>query len=182
MKRILAAGSLLCLTFFPALGQQIAIHSLGSWEAYVFDEPARRYIKAAEQGNSRALAQIAQGYLNGDGVAQDYEAFAERMTAAAEQGDQWAQLMLGLAYFAGRGVPEDRMLAHMWSTVAGTGSDPQIAALAREQRNMISQNISIHQIARSQESARNWKPRDVASTNEAVEKKQPRWAFWRRRT
>lgn len=179
MKRILAVGSLLCLNFFPAPGQQIAIHTLGAWEAHLFDGPAQRYITAAEQENSRGLAQIAQTYLNGDGVPQDYQEFAERISVAAEQGNQWAQLMLGLAYFAGRGVSEERVLAHMWSNLAGTGNDQKIAAMAREQRNTFSQSMSSSQIARAEELAGNWKPRDVAS-NDAVEKKQTRWAFWRR--
>ena len=179
MKKILALGSLLCLNFFPALGQQTAVRSLGLLEAFLFDEPAKWYIKAAQQGNSRGLAQVAQRYLNGEGVPQDYQEFAERISIAAEQGDQWAQLMLGLACFAGRGVSEDRVLAHMWSNVAGVGSDEKIAAMARGQRDAISQNLSIDEITKAQELARNWKPRELAK-NDAVEKEHTRWAFWRR--
>ncbi len=178
-----ALGVLLCLNLFPVLGQQSvqreAVHSLSLLEARLFDEPAKRYIKVGEQGASRDLAEVASRYLNGHGVPQDYQEFAERISIAAEQGDQWAQLMLGLAHFAGRGVSEDRVLAHMWSNLAGAGSDEQIAAVAREQKNAISQNLSIGQIARAQELAREWKPSRGLAKNDAVEKPS-RWAFWRR--
>jgi len=163
-----------CLTCFSALGQQLL-------EYRNFEESARRYIQAAGQGNS--LAQLGQKCLTGQGITQDYDEFARQVSIAAEQGDQWAQLMLGLAYFAGRGVQANLVSAHMWSNLAGAGSDEKIAAMAREQTSAISQNLSIGQLAKAQELARKWKPQSSRGPEEnaRVEKKAgSRLAFWRR--
>lgn len=184
MQKALTVGLLFCLSLFPALGQNLR-------EYVQFAEPAKRYLKVAEEGDSRGLAQVAQRYLSGEGIPQDYEEFAERISIAAEHGDQWAQLMLGLAYIAGRGVPASLVTAHMWSNVAGAGSDEKIALLARQQRDMISGSMSQDQIAKAQELARAWKPKQELARNgktegsQGLEKdasagKHTRWAFWRR--
>ncbi len=172
MQKALTLAVLSFLSLFPALGQKMP-------EYRFFVEPAQRYLKAAEQGDSRGLAQVAQRYLKGDGVAQDYEEFARQVSVAAQEGNQWAQLMLGLAYIAGRGVPGDLVLAHMWSNVAAAGGDENLAAMAREQRNVITEGMSTRQIARAQELARGWKPKRDLEKNASAEKRG-RWAFWRR--
>ncbi len=180
MKRIFAVGSLLCLSFLSALGQQPPAYSFGMLDAQLFVGPAKAYISAAERGESRGLAQIAQKYLDGEGAPQNYQEFGDRISAAAEQGDQWAQLMLGLACIAGnRGVPMNIVQAYMWSSLAEAGSDQYIALLARQQRNTISTEMSHRQIVTAQELARNWKPTRELAKNDHVEK-HSRWFFWRR--
>ena len=171
MKKALAISGLLCLALFPVLGQRLQyVH---------FDEIAKKYVKAA--GPDNTLAQLAQKCLTGQSITQDYDAFARQVSLSADEGDQWAQVMLGLAYIAGRGVRADYVLAHMWSSLAGAGSDEKIAMMAREQRNVISPAMSQSQVPRAQELARGWKPKTAREDagGPPVEKRS-RWIFWKR--
>ena len=67
----------------------------------------RLFKKGAEQADSKSLSALAQMYLFGKGVLQDYAEAARLFTLAAKQGDSGAQLKLASMYANGKGVLQD---------------------------------------------------------------------------
>lgn len=59
--------------------------------------------QAAAAGDAEAQSQLANMYLNGQGVAQDHALAHEWCLRAAEQGHADAQFMLGIMYELGLG-------------------------------------------------------------------------------
>jgi tetratricopeptide (TPR) repeat protein len=64
-----------------------------------YDEAFRRFIKAAELGNSDAQLTVGMMYATGEGVSQDYEEALKWIALALERGDLNAQQLLGLKDF-----------------------------------------------------------------------------------
>ena len=61
--------------------------------------------------------------MNGDGVAQDYDAAMQRFLAADEAGNKKAARYVGLLYEQGLGVEQDYVQAAFWyekASVPGT--------------------------------------------------------------
>ena len=81
------------------------------------------YLKAAEQGSSRAQFRLGVLYDNGYGVTQDYAKAGEWYLKAAEQGDPDAQNNLGLLYSSGRGGTQDYAKAREWYLKAAGQGD-----------------------------------------------------------
>ena len=73
---------------------------------------------AAEQGDIRAQVNLGYLYLEGKGVAQDYQQAIYWYTKAAERGNPNAQFNLGVMYGNGRGVPQNYKQAIYWFTKA----------------------------------------------------------------
>ena len=63
-----------------------------------YEEAAKWYLKAAEQGNAEAQNNLGKCYGNGLGVEQNYEEAAKWFRKAAEQGNTDAQTNLGHIY------------------------------------------------------------------------------------
>lgn len=83
------------------------------------EEAVRWYRKAAESGFSRAQANLAAIYLQGDeGVAVNYEEAHKWFAAAAIQGLAVAQYNLGLMYELGLGVEKSEPRALGWYNIA----------------------------------------------------------------
>lgn len=79
-----------------------------------YQEAAKWYHKAAEQGEVRAQNNLGVMYANGEGVDQDYEEAVRLYGAAAEKGVAFAQSNLGVMYAEGRGVDQDYKKAEKW--------------------------------------------------------------------
>jgi len=78
---------------------------------------AFRYLDfAADYGETTPDGSIAlaQFYLRGEFVIQDYSRAVELYTDAAESGNPRAQLELGFLYYVGQGVEQDFLKAHEW--------------------------------------------------------------------
>ena len=75
---------------------------------------AAQYLKAAEQGDSKAQIDLGIAYENGKGVAKDEAQAALWFRKAAEQGDALAQDILGYLYANGKGVGMDKVQAVAW--------------------------------------------------------------------
>lgn len=68
----------------------------------------------AGQGDANAQWLLADMYVNGRGVPQNYATARQWYERAAAQGDAEAQYDLGVLYFLGWGVPEDYAMAGKW--------------------------------------------------------------------
>lgn len=72
------------------------------------------YLKAAQQGDSKAQINLGLAYENGKGIAKDEAQAAEWFRKAAEKGDPLAQDILGYLYANGKGVATDKEHAMVW--------------------------------------------------------------------
>jgi hypothetical protein len=69
---------------------------------------------AAQKGDAHAQLRMAEAYLNGTGVAQDYGEAAKWLQKAAEQGLPEAQFKLGRIYYTGKGTNVDQAEGRKW--------------------------------------------------------------------
>lgn len=106
--------------------------------------------------NAVAAAQNNLGvlYENGKGVPQDYAEAAKWYRFAANQGSAIAQYNLGLLYAKGHGVPQDYVLAHMWFNLSVTQGNQ----VAKDDRDKAARFMTMAQIVKAQQLAREWKP------------------------
>ena len=74
----------------------------------------KRFRKAADYGNIRALSLIGMMFEKGNGVQQDYAEAVKWYRKAANEGDADARFSLGDMYESGRGVLQDYVQAYMW--------------------------------------------------------------------
>jgi hypothetical protein len=94
------------------------------------EEAAKWYLKAAEQGLSRAQFKIALCYIVGVGVPKNESEGLKWLRKAAERGVADAQFMLGVCYAGGAGVPKSESEAVEWyRKAAAKGHKPAIDML-----------------------------------------------------
>lgn len=74
----------------------------------------RQLQDSARNGNSRAQIDLANRYLNGNGVGRNEREAFRLFEMAANDGYSSAQYNLGMMYLAGRGVPHNPQLAKDW--------------------------------------------------------------------
>lgn len=86
------------------------------------------YLKAAEQGYTKAQVNLAVMYKFGEGVARDYAKSAAWFRKAADQGDPAAQVNLGTLYEFGQGVAQDDAESATWYRKAADQGDARALA------------------------------------------------------
>ncbi len=119
------------------------------------EEAIKWYEKAIEQGPAGDHAILGVRYVNGAGVAQDYGKALKCFRKAVEGSNTIAQLYLGTMYESGMGVDQNYVTAYMWYHRAGTlGIEG-----ALEERDKITEKMTIVQITNAQRLAREWKPK-----------------------
>jgi TPR repeat protein len=111
-------------------------------------------LKLANQGDPNA--QFYVGYILevGQGVAKNPVQAAKWYERAAKQGNAKAQLRLGNMLEAGNGVQKNIAQAYFLTLLASTQLES-----AKKDATMLEGKLSKHIIARTQDQARNWKPR-----------------------
>jgi len=87
--------------------------------------PLERVQKGAQIGSSVAQIELANRYLDGIGVLQNYATAAHWFEQAAKQGDPAAQNGLGKLYHTGFGVTRDVPLALHWLSQAASAGRAQ---------------------------------------------------------
>ena len=92
-------------------------------------------IEAAEDGDPDIMEHLAQMYLNGDGVAQDFEKSAFWWEKLANTGNAIGQFNIGLHYAKGCGVKRDFTKAAEWMKKAAENGDEDAAAATVEYGN-----------------------------------------------
>ncbi len=120
-----------------------------------YEEAAKWFRRAAEQGYARAQLNLGILYHDGDGMPQDDKEAVRWARLAAEQGFAPAQRILGVVYEYGQGVAQDYVQAHMWYNLAGGAGTP-IGAV--ENRDKVAAKMTPAQIAEAQRLAQDWKP------------------------
>ncbi len=58
-------------------------------------------------------------------------------------------------YYHGEGIPQDYVLAYMWWNLSGSQGQKS----ARENRDILEEEMTQQQVAKAQEMARSWKPK-----------------------
>lgn len=87
------------------------------------DKAFECYMKAAEMGYATAYYNVANAYLNGEGVERDFDKAFEWFRKAAESGDTYAKLKLAECYKRGAGCKKDYAAAMaLYQQVAGDKS------------------------------------------------------------
>ena len=129
-----------------------AMYYKGQGVAKDYTEAMRWYRLAAEQGSAYAQFSLGIMYYEGHGVAKDYAQAMRWYRLAAEQGNARAQGSLGYMYVKGHGVPKDDALAYMWFNLAAASG----YETARENRDLLSKELTPKQITEAQRMAREW--------------------------
>ena len=81
------------------------------------------YMKAAEMGYTEAYYNVANAYLNGEGVEKDFDMAFEWFQKAVDSGDTYAKLKLAECYKRGAGCERDYAAAMaLYQQVAGEKS------------------------------------------------------------
>ncbi|MDP6417654.1 MAG: hypothetical protein QGG54_21930 [Gammaproteobacteria bacterium] len=92
------------------------------------------------------------------------------LTLAAEQGYARAQYNLGLMYGTGQGVIQDNVYAHMWWNIAASSGKSKYAS---KNRDIVAKRMTPSQLAKAQDLARNFVPRNTTQTT-PPEKSSPK--------
>lgn len=100
-------------------------NTVGEYYRYRDDAKAIEwFLKAAEQGNAKALYNLGGMYESGNGVEKNQERADELIFKAAEKGDAEAQNRVGVRYSSGRGLPKDPRKAVEWYRKSADQGDP----------------------------------------------------------
>lgn len=94
------------------------------------EEAAHWFRAAAEQGNVKAMHNLAVASLEGQGMSRNAEEAVRWFTRAATEGYRDSAFDLGVLYERGEGVPQDARAALKWYLVAARTGDTQSAARA----------------------------------------------------
>ena len=79
-----------------------------------YQEAARLFQLASDQGNADATNDLGVAYYKGEGVPKDYKEAVRLFRLAADSGNATAQYNLGWAYVDSMGVPQDFFEAAKW--------------------------------------------------------------------
>jgi len=85
--------------------------------------------RLANQGDAAAEYALAQRYVNGDGVKQNYYEARHWFLQAAQQGHIRAQSKLAASFWEGRGGARDYSRAYFWALLAQAGGDETAASI-----------------------------------------------------
>ena len=96
----------------------VLVMAFGSFSALAQDAGFQEMLRRAESGDAEAQSNLGRKYLNGDGVAQNYQEAMQWLRLAAEQGDASAQSNLGVMYQRGEGVAQSDQEAVKWYRLA----------------------------------------------------------------
>lgn len=111
--------------------------------------------QAADQGSNEASAALGFMYTDGRGVPQSDAEAVKWFRRAADRGLKVAQAALGFMYSSGRGVARDYVQAHMWLCVSDIVEQGEV----RKQLAAIENKMSSEQLAKAEQLAQEWKPR-----------------------
>ena len=120
--------------------------------------------ESANEGDSKAQYWLGLMHESGEGVRQDYFEARKWYERAAVQGEVGAQLQLGELYLLGRGTEKDRIRAYMWFDIAAR----QGVGFAGRNRDRISQGMHRGDITQARKLAREWRPENSDTVDDAA--------------
>ncbi|WP_319587631.1 tetratricopeptide repeat protein [uncultured Desulfobulbus sp.] len=94
-----------------------------------YDEALPMLRERADNHDAKAQGQLAQLYLEGNGVPEDYSKAAEWMLKSAEGGYAGSQYMLAWFYYKGIGVPQEYTKTVEWAEKSLAKGDANAATL-----------------------------------------------------
>jgi hypothetical protein len=106
--------TLLCLLIFSRANAGPLEDGIAAYEKGDFLAAHQFWLPLAEQGNQHAQANLSILYLDGLGVAKNFNEFVKWSRKAAIQGAASSQHNLGVAYESGQGVGQDYAEAAKW--------------------------------------------------------------------
>jgi TPR repeat protein len=127
-----------------------------------FEEAAKWFRLAAEQGEVLAERYLGTMYANGQGVARDDKEAVKWYARAAERGDAHAQASLAAMYSAARGTSQNFVQAHKWFTVAASrypASERVKRAQAIRSSEQLAEKMSPSEVEAAKKLAREWQPK-----------------------
>lgn len=130
-----------------------AMYAEGEGVPRDYGEAASWFLKAAEQGSAQGQFGLGAMYDQGTGVQVDFAEALKWYRKSAMQGYAPAMLNLGSMYKRGSGVPQDYVLAHMWYNLGAARGNEK----ARNNREIIENQMTSDQIAAAQRFAREWR-------------------------
>jgi TPR repeat protein len=113
----------------------------------------------ADGGSPDAQYNIALLYVDGKGVARNYEEAVKWFERAANQGHVKAQHNLGAMFAVGEGVKRDYVQAYKWMSVCAAKGDGGCAS----QRDQLEKKLKGSKLAEAQRQATEWKPAEEPS-------------------
>jgi len=118
-------------------------------------ETARRlYKSAAEQGNAKAMHNLAVLYAEGAAVKPDYRTAAQWFRLAADHGISDSQYNLAILYARGVGVDRNLAESYKWFAIAAAQGD-QDAALKRDD---VAKHLDAKALAEARRAVRDFVP------------------------
>ncbi len=108
------------------------------YDAGRYEESFPLMRKAADGGNTQAMALLGVMLLYGQGVAPDGRAAEHWLVRAAERGEVEAQSIAGIMYATGVGVPPDSEKARHWLTIAAGNGDAAARRLLAQTPSAVS--------------------------------------------
>lgn len=124
-----------------------------------YNESAKWYRLAAEQGDAEAQFSLGYMYDLGEGFPQDYSEALKWYRLSADQGYAGAQFNLGLMYNYGDGVPKDYKTSYILFNLAAANSTGDLQKKAAQKRDVVAINLSKQQLKEAQKAASDWKPK-----------------------
>ena len=132
-----------------------------------FSEAIKWFRKAADQGNAYAQHNLGVMHDIGRGVPHDDVEAATWYRKAADQGARPRSSNWARWYRQGRGVPQDYVEAHKWFKLAilrFSESDAANRGNAIKNCHLLVAKMTPAQISEAQKLAREWKPKERASS------------------
>jgi localization factor PodJL len=114
-------------------------------------------VRAAENGNVRAMHEAGGLYVNAEATPENQEAAAHWFEQAALHGVRDSQFNLALLYQEGFGVPQSAADAYAWFLIAGRAGDSEAERRAADARR----ELSAEQRRAAEAAARGFEPRPV---------------------
>jgi uncharacterized protein len=127
-----------------------------------YEEAAKWFRLAAEQGDVVAERYLGAMYANGQGIARDDREAVKWYGRAAEQGDADAQASLAAMYSAARGTSQNYVQAHKWFSVAAArypAAERTKRAQAIRNSERLAEKMSPTEIEEAKRLAREWQPK-----------------------
>jgi TPR repeat protein len=108
----------------------------------------------ADGGSRDAQYNVALLYLDGKGVARNYDEALKWLQRAANQGQLEAQHDLGASYGKGEIVKRDYVQAYKWLSLCAAKGNAGCAS----QRDLVERKLKGSKLAEAQRQASEWKP------------------------
>jgi len=117
-------GLALCAVAHAGVDTQ-SYSAYAAYKSGDYAKAERLWRDAAERGSTDAMINIANLFVQGQGVERDLARAADWYRRAADAGDPVAQVHLGEAYERGAGLPKDNEAAARWFLRAAEQGDAQ---------------------------------------------------------